>query len=101
LDSTFTNEIIQADNQIHGLQHEPNIFSKHPDLKTQEIFTQHSGLYPRGITPHALHSLLQERSGLDEPLPGLNLDEYFSKHHLVDLTPIEPLPPIENPLEMT
>jgi hypothetical protein len=29
------------------------------------------------------------------------LHEYFSKRHLVDLTPIEPLPPIENPLEMT
>jgi hypothetical protein len=29
------------------------------------------------------------------------LNEYFSKRHLVDLGPIEPLPPIENPLEMT
>lgn len=65
------------------------------------MFSQHSGLYPHGITPHALHTLLQQRSGINEPLPGLNLSEYFSKRHLVDLPPIEPLPPIENPLEMT
>ena len=38
-----------------------------------------------------------------EPAPvlGLNLREYFQKRHLVDQLPVEPLPPIENPLEMT
>ena len=40
---------------------------------------------------------------LSEPTPvlGLNLREYFQKRHLVDQLPVEPLPPIENPLEMT
>ena len=39
----------------------------------------------------------------NEPAPvlGLNLKEYFQKRHLVDHMPVEPLPPIENPLEMT
>lgn len=35
------------------------------------------------------------------PILGLNLKEYFQKRHLVDQVPVEPLPPIENPLEMT
>jgi len=35
------------------------------------------------------------------PVLGLNLREYFQKRHLVDQLPVEPLPPIENPLEMT
>ena len=32
---------------------------------------------------------------------GLNLQDYFLKRHLVDQQPVEPLPPIENPLETT
>ena len=44
-----------------------------------------------------------ELSGGGDPQPvlGLNLLEYFQKSHLVDQLPVEPLPPIENPLEMT
>lgn len=40
-------------------------------------------------------------SGDLKPVLGLNLLEYFQKSHLVDQLPVEPLPPIENPLEMT
>ena len=40
-------------------------------------------------------------SGEPAPVLGLNLREYFQKRHLVDQIPVEPLPPIENPLEMT
>ena len=36
-----------------------------------------------------------------KPVLGLNLKDYFDKRHLVDQPPVEPLPPIENPLEMT
>lgn len=42
-----------------------------------------------------------DSSGEPAPVLGLNLREYFQKRHLVDQLPVEPLPPIENPLEMT
>lgn len=32
---------------------------------------------------------------------GLNLNDYFLKRHLVDQQPVEPMPPMENPLETT
>ena len=43
----------------------------------------------------------EDDSSEPAPVLGLNLREYFQKRHLVDQLPVEPLPPIENPLEMT
>ena len=42
-----------------------------------------------------------EEETIAKPVLGLNLKDYFDKRHLVDQPPVEPLPPIENPLEMT
>ena len=52
---------------------------------------------------HFINTQFEEEDVSTEPAPvlGLNLREYFQKRHLVDQPPVEPLPPIENPLEMT
>ena len=77
--------------------------SKHKHFATID-FNQHA-LESQGRVDHLFSAQFDEPALEDdrEPLPvlGLNLKEYFQKRHLVDQVPVEPLPPIENPLEMT
>ena len=48
-----------------------------------------------------MNTNFNEEETIAKPVLGLNLKDYFDKRHLVDQPPVEPLPPIENPLEMT
>ena len=48
-----------------------------------------------------MNTKYSEEDMIAKPVLGLNLKDYFLKRHLVDQPPVEPLPPIENPLEMT
>ena len=51
------------------------------------------------MSTYTLNNLLKNDS--NDPVLGLNLKDYFSKMHLADQPPMEPIPPGENPLEMT
>ena len=55
---------------------------------------------PAGLNSYVLNNFIEEECE-GEPVLGLDLQDYFSKIHLADFPPIEPMPPIENPLEMT
>ena len=56
---------------------------------------------PNAADDDGMNTKYSEEDMMAKPVLGLNLKDYFLKRHLVDQPPVEPLPPIENPLEMT
>ena len=56
---------------------------------------------PHSANDNGMNTNYNEDEMIAKPVLGLNLKDYFLKRHLVDQPPVEPLPPIENPLEMT
>ena len=119
-ENTFIRE--EADTSAEQIKYFTPLLLQQLMLNSEQILNQKLGGRDKNFAPfdftESMH-LLDSEAKVDhfigahfddaaeddssEPAPvlGLNLREYFQKRHLVDQLPVEPLPPIENPLEMT